>query len=440
MTQPNETFRLPNVKSGIAGITVAGLASCGLFLAAFGAWAGIAPISGAVVASGVVAAAGQNQNVQHLEGGIVAEILVAEGQRVEKGEPLLTLDATPATARRNRLQTQLIGLDAKAARLAAERDGADRLDFAADLVRRAGEEGLGDLLDEQRKEFEARLERHRQERFILDQRLSALAEQMAGLGAQKTAIRSQIEIVRDEAGRKERLLSRGLTNRSEYSALVRSEADLVGQLGQIKASLLASRMQSAEAREQIAKLDTKRVETALTELNTTRVERADRAEQLDEAFDVLSRTVIRAPSDGIVVRMAVNAVGGVVEPAKPVVELLPTAEELIVDAKVPPRDIDALFLGQEARLHFSALNARRTPTVDAHLTYLSADRLSDPQSDQPYYTARLALDGDLPEGFDAADIYPGMPVEVFISTEERSFVDYLVKPIEDSLARAFREE
>ncbi|MDY8109256.1 HlyD family type I secretion periplasmic adaptor subunit [Fulvimarina sp. 2208YS6-2-32] len=440
MTRPNETYRLQNVRSGLAGITVAGLAFCGVFVAAFGAWAGIAPISGAVLATGVIAAAGQNQNIQHLEGGIVAEIMVAEGERVAKGEPLLRLDATPATARRNRLQTQLVGLDAKAARLGVERDNGERLDFAPELVETAKAEGLGAILAEQRKEFDARLARHRQERFILKQRLAALHEQMQGLGAQKQAIQSQLSVIRDEAARKQQLLAQGLTNRTEYSALIRSEADLVGQLGQLESSLLASRMQAAEAREQIEKLDTKRIETALAELNAVRVERADRSEQLDEALDVLSRTVIRAPADGIVVRMAINAVGGVVEPAKPILELLPTVDELIVDAKILPQDIDALFVGQGARLRFSALNARRTPTVDAHVAYISADRLTDAQSEQPYYTARLGLDDALPANFDVDDIYPGMPVEVFISTEERTFVEYLVKPIEDSFERAFREE
>ena len=440
MRHDDTTTYLTNVKTGISGLAVAGLAVCGVFMLAFGAWAGIAPISGAVMASGVVAAAGQNQNVQHLEGGIVSEILVAEGERVTRGEPLLKLDPTPAQARRNRLETQLVGLDAKAARLMAERDAAANILFAGVLVDRAKQEGLSDLLDEQQKEFLARYSRHRQEVFILTQRLDALGEQLQGLAAQKTAIETQLSVVREEGRRKELLLSKGLTNRSEYTALIRSEADLIGQLGQITASILTSKIQTAEAREQVAKLETKRVETALTELNAVRVDQGDRKEQLQEALDVLSRTVVRSPADGIVVRMAVNAVGGVVEPAAPILELLPTANELIVDARVLPQDIDALYIGQAARLRFSALNARTTPTVDAKLSYISADRLTDRDNEQPYYTARLTLAETLPPSVKVQDIDPGMPVEVFISTQDRTFIEYLVKPIEDSFNRAFREE
>ena len=440
MRHDDTTTYLTNVKTGISGLAVAGLAVCGVFMLAFGAWAGIAPISGAVMASGVVAAAGQNQNVQHLEGGIVSEILVAEGERVTRGEPLLKLDPTPAQARRNRLETQLVGLDAKAARLMAERDAAANILFAGVLVDRAKQEGLSDLLDEQQKEFLARYSRHRQEVFILTQRLDALGEQLQGLAAQKTAIETQLSVVREEGRRKELLLSKGLTNRSEYTALIRSEADLIGQLGQITASILTSKIQTAEAREQVAKLETKRVETALTELNAVRVDQGDRKEQLQEALDVLSRTVVRSSADGIVVRMAVNAVGGVVEPAAPILELLPTANELIVDARVLPQDIDALYIGQAARLRFSALNARTTPTVDAKLSYISADRLTDRDNEQPYYTARLTLAETLPPSVKVQDIDPGMPVEVFISTQDRTFIEYLVKPIEDSFNRAFREE
>lgn len=428
-----------DVPTGTRLYTVSGLVLGVLFLGSFGAWASLAPIAGAAVAPGVVAAAGQNLSIQHLEGGIVMAIAVAEGERVTAGQPLIELDPTLATAQRDRLKNQLIGLEARAARLSAERDGADELIFDAALVQKARTSAVTDLLDEQHREFSARLSRHRQEQEIMVQRVKALREQAEGMTAQKIALEKQIAVVREEESRKGELLGKGLTNRSEYTALVRAGADLVGQLGQVVSSILASNTQIAQAEQEAARLETQRVETAVTQLNDVRASISDMTEQLRASESVLSRAVIRSPADGVIVAKSINTIGSVVKPGETLIEILPSAAALIVEVRLSPNNIDSIRPGLGARLRFSSLNARTTPTADATVSYVSADRLIDEQNRESYYTARLKLDEPLPPGLSAESITPGMPVEAYINTGERSFFDYLTQPITDSFARAFRE-
>ncbi|MCE7029625.1 HlyD family type I secretion periplasmic adaptor subunit [Jiella avicenniae] len=427
------------VPSGTRLHTFTGLFLGVAFLGSFAAWASLAPIAGAAVAPGVVAAAGQNLSIQHLEGGIVQAIAVAEGERVSEGQPLVELDPTVATAERDRLKNQLIGLEARAARLSAERDGAGELVFDAELVQRARTSAVVDLLDEQHREFAARLARHRQEQEIMVQQIKALQEQAEGMTAQKTALERQIQVVREEEARKGDLLGKGLTNRSEYTALVRAEADLVGQLGQVVSTILASNTQITQAEQEAARLEAQRVETAVSQLNDVRASLSDMTEQLRASESVLSRSVIRSPADGVIVAKSINTIGSVVKPGETLIEILPSAADLIVEVRLSPNNIDSIRPGQGARLRFTSLNARTTPTAEATVSYVSADRLVDRQNRESYYTARLKLDEPLPPGLSAESITPGMPVEAYIFTGERSFFDYLTQPITDSFARAFRE-
>lgn len=428
------------VTVGTRALTIFGLATSGVFVLGFGAWAAYAPLDGAAVGHGVVAASGQNQRIQHLEGGIIQRIRVREGQSVKAGDVLFELDPTTPEAQRNRLEKQVVSLAARTVRLLAERDGLNALAFPADVVRMARSAEVEGSLEEQAKEFTTRLARHHQEEVIMRQRVNALNDQIGGLAAQQEAVERQLAVVQDESQRKRSLLDRGLTDRSEYTALLRSEADLVGQLGEAKSSILSSKTQIVEAEEQFSRLTTQRVETAAAELNDVRAQKSDAEEQLRAARAVLSRVLVRSPSDGVVVRTVYNTPGSVVRPGDVLLELLPTGEDLVIDARVSPADIDVISLGQKATLRFSALNARITPVVEASVSYVSADRLIDETTHQPYYTARLKITGDLPAGMTKAQIYPGMAVEAYIKTGERTFFEYLGKPLIDSFNRAFREE
>ena len=428
------------VPTSTRSIATFGYAAIALFMGGFGVWAATAPIDSAAIASGHVAAAGQNLAIQHLEGGIVSEIRVSEGDQVEAGEVLLVMDDTQSRASRNRLLKQSIGLRIQLARLEAERDESDELVFPEDLVASAQAESMTDLMREQQREFETRLEGHEQERVILQQRLAALDEQINGLRSQVKSGQDQRAVILEEIDRKKQLLDRGLTGRDEYTQLLRSDAELFGQIAQSEAAIASAQTQVIEASEQLARLETQRIETAVTELSETRTRLSDVEEQLAAADDVLSRVVVRSPTDGVVVALNGIKSGSVVSGGQEMAEILPTDGDLIIEARLSPLDIDAVSIGQKANLRFSALNARITPEVDATITFVSADRRIDEVTQEPYYTARLEISENLPPEIDMEQIYPGMPVETFITTGERTFLEYLAKPITDSMSRSFREE
>ncbi|MDG4856486.1 MULTISPECIES: HlyD family type I secretion periplasmic adaptor subunit [unclassified Mesorhizobium] len=427
-----------NVDTRTDRITLAGYASVSAFLLGFVFWGAMAPIAGATIAPGVIAAAGQNVMIQHLEGGVVSSVKAREGDRVLRGQALIVLDPTVAQSQLNRVLKQWVAQKAEIARLEAERDGLEKIVLPRDLGAYSDASEFSDVFAEQTKEFRARLARYGADQEILRERVAALQEAVAGLKAQKDAAANQLAIVNAETERKKHLLDKGLTNRSEYTDLLRSTAELVGQEGSLEAQIASAATQIVEARQQIERLTTTRVEDAVTELNKARVEVADLEEQINAARSVLVRTTIRAPADGIIVRSLYNSEGSVIRAGEPAMELLPT-KELIVEAKIKPEDIDSIRVGQGANMMFTALNARTTPKVPGKVFYISADRLTTPSTGQPYYTVRLKMADKLPPQVKPEQIYPGMPVETFISTGERTFLSYLTKPLVDSFQRAFRE-
>jgi len=429
--------RLP---TSVKGPISSGLIIAALFVGGFGIWGATVPISGAAVASGIVAASGLNQTVDHLEGGLIAEILVAEGQRIKANEPILRLDATRVKSERDRVSNQLLGIEAKIIRARAERDGMETLEFPQLLLDKARELGKSDDLRQQQKEFENRLSRHKSELSVLEQRKQATKDEIAGLEVQKDSETTKLAVIRDELEQKRKLLERGLTPRSQFNALQRAEADSEGRIGALQATIAQRKTSLLEIDKQALRQVASRLEDASGEVNAAQLQVNDLTEQLLSREDVLSRLVIRAPVDGVVVKLNKNTVGSVVRPGETVVEILPTSSDLIIEARVPPQDIDVVRPGQGANVRFVALNTRTTPEVPASVTYVSADRLVDPDTRAPYYLARLQLDGELPEPLTRDQIYPGMPVDAFIGTGERTFFEYLARPILDSFNKAFREQ
>lgn len=426
-----------NQSSASAGLT--GYFFIGLLVAGFGYWAFTAPLGGAVISPGVVAAAGQNVNIQHLEGGIVREINVREGSLVKTGDVLIALDGTGPAVDLKRIEKQVVSLQAKLLRLRAERDGAEKIPNPENPDQ-SKEFGFREAFGEQDQEFKIRLERYRSELNIMQQRESALEANMDGLAARKTSLVEQLRVVEEETERKKKLLEEGLTNRSEYTALLRTQADLGGKLGELESSIASTRIQKVEAREQIDRVRSRRVEEATAALTETRIKLDDLTEQANAARDVVKRTIIRSPTDGTVVRMQVNSAGSVISPGQPLLEILPSSSELIIEVRVNPKDIDVIRLGQRAMLRLSALNARTTPQFPGVVTYVSADRIIDTKNQTSYFVARLKLDDEPTTTSLKTMVYPGMPVEAFIALNQRTFFEYLFKPIEDSLERAFREE
>lgn len=427
------------LRTDIRRVALTGYAAIALLAGGFGYWAASAPLSGAVITQGTISATGGNILIQQPEGGIIQQLLVHEGDRVQQGQDLVILDKTAAQAELNRLTRQSIALKANMARLEAERDGLDRLAPITDPAPAPFQQDFQNLIHEQQKEFDARLARFRSEQSILTQRVAMHRQSVVGLNAQKLAIEQQSDVVKNELGIKTGLLDKGLTNRTEYSQLLRSEADLVGQAGAMEANLAAANTQIVEAQVQIERLTTQRVEEAQTKLDEVRTNLADIEEQMRAAEAVLGRTTIKAPAAGIVVSSTYNAKGSVIAPGEKIMEILPTASGLNVDARLRPKDIDQVRVGQPAKLRLSALNTRLTPEVSATVTQISADRLVDQVTHEPYFRAKLKIADALPPGVKAEQLYPGTPVEAFINTGDRTFFQYLARPMMDSFARAFAE-
>ena len=438
MSTPSLTFE-GRPRTDFRRTAFAGYAAIALMVGGFGYWAAKAPLAGAVITQGTIAATGGNILIQHREGGIIRQLLVHEGDRVREGQELILLDRTAPEADLNRLTRQWIALKASAARLEAERDGLDRLAPISEPAPAPFQQDFQNLVREQQKEFDARLARFRSEQSILAQRVAMHRESVKGLDAQKLAIEQQAEVVKKELGIKTDLLGKGLTNRTEYSQLLRSEADLVGQAGALEANLASANTQIVEAEAQTERATTQRVEDALTKLDDVRTNLADIEEQMRAAQAVLKRTTITAPAAGIVVSSTYNSQGSVVGPGEKIMEILPTSSGLVVDAKLRPKDIDQVHVGQPAKLRLSALNTRLTPEVQATVSEISADRLIDEATHEPYFRARLKINDALPAGVKTEQLYPGTPVDTFISTGNRTFFGYLVRPMMDSFARAFRE-
>ncbi len=430
----------PKLNISLAGPVIAGMVILAVFFGGFGVWGFTAPINGATIASGAVAASGLNLKVKHLEGGVIEQIVVHEGDQILRGEPLVVLDRTIAAANRNRVIKQLTAMKARLARNLAERAGLTEIHFDPSLNHAAVEENLIDLLEEQEAEFTNRLKRHQSELSIVDQRVKAIEQEIQGLSVQRTAVERQLEVVQDDLLRKATLLERGLTTRNEYNQLLRSEADLIGRIGSLTAGMGQKANERVEAREKQNHTDAQRIETASGELNQTRAQIADLQEQLYSSDNVLERIIVRAPGDGVVVKLHANTPGGVIGAGETIAEILPTSHDLLVEARISPQDIDVVRVGQDASLRFVALNQRTTPEVPATVSYVSADRLFDEATREPYYIARLRIATTLPDEIRSEQIYPGMPVDAFIKNDERTFVEYLLRPIKDSFNKAFREE
>jgi HlyD family type I secretion membrane fusion protein len=427
-------------KTSLRGPVIAALAIAGVGLGGFLVWASTAELAGAVMAPGNVAASGDNLTIQHLEGGIVKAILVKEGDVVIAGQPLIELDPTLVEANLNRARKSLVTLRADEVRLLAELSDRETIEFPPELMADTLDPALKDFIQSKITEFELRTQRYRNEVRILEQRLAGLHEEIAGTDAQRIATKKQMSLMRDELKDLDYLYQKGLARQDRMFAMQRSEADLEGRDGALQASIGKAKQSIAEIQQQIEKLGHDRRTEAGAKLSETRTRIADTLEQIIAYQSVLSRVIVRAPAEATVVRMNVNTIGAVVSPGQVVAELLPGNADLVVEARLQLTDIDSVQVGREANVRLAALNQRTTPVIPAHVDYVSADKLTDRQTQQPYYRIRLSLDLEKLNPHDRALLAPGMPAEAFITTSERTMMRYLFRPIEDSFAKALRED
>lgn len=407
----------------------------------FGGWAVMANISGAIIASGQVEVDQNRQVVQHPDGGVVSEILVDEGDMVDAGDLLIRLDPINLKSELAIVESQLFEVTARRGRLEAERDGTDTIGFDAELLTLARERPeILDLIDGQSRLFEARNSSLQREAEQLAKRRSQITTQVDGIDAQKTSLETQIGLIRKELADQQSLLERGLAQATRVLSLQREEARLDGRRGELIASGAQALERITEIDIEILKLGTARREEAITQLRDLQVRELELAEQRRALLGRLNRLDIRAPVSGIVYSKQVFTPRSVIRPADPVLYLIPQDRPLVVAAQVEPIHIDQIFVSQDVVVRFSAFDSRTTPELFGTVVQISADAFVDERSQLSYYRAEIRLpEGEidkLPEGL---VMIPGMPVETFIRTKDRTPLAYLVRPLTDYFAKAFRE-
>ncbi|MEP4198495.1 MAG: HlyD family type I secretion periplasmic adaptor subunit [Aliishimia sp.] len=407
----------------------------------FGTWATVTQIAGAIIASGRIEVERNRQVVQHPTGGVVAEIGVEEGDTVSAGDLLIQLDDTRLKSQLIITEGQLYEIVARRGRLEAERDGADDIKFIEEL-QDAGDKDpeLDELLDGQRNLFQARRDSMAQERDQLSKRTGQIENQIEGIDAQSTSLGKQLELIQQELTSQQTLFDRGLAQAGTLLALQRNSANLEGQIGELIANRAQAESRITETQIEVLKLDTGVREEAITQLRDLRYRELELREQRSALQEELDRLQIRAPVSGIVYSMQVQTPRSVLQAAQPVLYLVPQDRPLVIVARIEPIHIDQILVGQNVNLRFSALDQRTTPELVGQVAIVSADAFEDEATRMTFYRAEIVLaPGEIERLADDVALIPGMPVEAYIRTDDRSPLAYLTKPLLDYFNRAFRE-
>lgn len=418
-----------------------GLLALMFLVGGFGTWAAFSQIAGAIVVAGQIKVEQNRQVVQHPDGGVVEAIHVSEGDRVAAGDVLLTLDPTILQGRLAAARAQLFELRARRARLEAERDGSHLIGFPGDLLEAtAFDHEAAELVEGQRNLFEARRETADKTLVQLRRRLTQIQRQIEGFVAQEDSLERQVALVAEELADQQVLLDRGLAQASRVLSLQREAARLDGRIGEIVASRAEAAERISEIEDQELVYTVRRREEAITELRDLRPKEAQTAEEVASLTEQVARTQIEAPVGGVVYDLAVFGSKAVIRSAEPLLYVVPQDRPLVIEARVPPIHVDQVDLGQAVVLRFSSFDARTTPELTGAVTRVSADSFVDEASGQPFYRVELMLDpGQIDRLAPGLTLIPGMPVEAYLRTEDRTPIAYLVKPLADYFNRAFRE-
>ena len=415
-----------------------GLSIFFLVFGVFGFWAGFAPLDGAAQAPGVVTVESYKKVIQHLEGGIVGEILVRNGDVVAAGDSLLVLDDTQSLAQLEIANAQFVALKSREARLLAESSGSESISFATVLTQ-AGSDADSEMASE-RQIFLARKAARDGEVEVLEQREDQLASRVTGLEAVRTSKLELAASYSEELVDIRELLKEGFSDKQRLRELERSYSSFNGEAADLTASISSTQMQIGETRLQILQQDKDFLNEVVNELGEVRTRLKDTEERVVALRDIVRRTSITAPAGGIVNGMQIHTIGEVVQPGVNIAEVVPQSDELIIEANVSPIDIDRVTVGQEATISFSAFRSGLVPTIYGKVIGISADRLIDQATGASYYLARVEV---TPEGMmDMGDLVlvSGMPAEVFINTGTRTFLQYIFKPFTTALSRSFIED
>ena len=417
-----------------------GLGLIGLVFVGVGGWAAVAPLSSAAIAPGKISVEGDVKTIQHLEGGIVRDIKVRDGDLVAPGQLLLRLDDTQARADRDALDGQIAALDAIATRLEAERDELDALAFDDVLLAIADVDAeVDEQIATQRRLFETKRDRAQNQEDIELRRIDQKQEEIKGLTSQLAAQRRQAKLIGDELRILRPAAQRGVVPRRDLLERERRAAEIAGEEGRIVAEIARAKQSIAESEVKIIEQKNEALSGATDELQRIQAQLTTLRDERRAAEDILRRVDIIAPRSGVVVGLAVTTPGGVIDPGEDLMQIVPQDENLVVSARISPTDIDAVRSGLVAEVRLLAFNMRRTPTLEAEVKRVSADLFEDDQSGESYYEATIELNAESLAA-SGAQLYTGMPVEAMIVTGERTALDYIAEPIFASANRAFREE
>jgi HlyD family secretion protein len=412
-----------------------------LFLAVgLGGWAATAEIAGALIAQGSLVVDSNVKKVQHPSGGVVGEVRAHDGDHVKAGDILVRLDETVTRANLAIITKGLTELYTRKARLGAERDGAASVPVPKQLADKTNDPDVQEALASERKLFELRRKARLGQKDQLQQRIRQLEEQIGGLTAQQAAKAKELDIIAQELQGVRDLWSKNLVQINRLTSLEREEARLQGERGQLIATAAEAKGKIVETELQILQVDQEANSDVAKELRDTDSKIGEYVERKVTAEDQLRRTDLRAPQDGVVFQSTANTVGGVITAGDPVMLVVPEADTLMVEAKVEPKDIDQVQFGQQVLLRFSAFNMRTTPEISGTVVRVGADTSTDQRTGQSYYLVRIAMTPEEVARLGEVKLTPGMPVEAFIETGNRTVISYLVKPLQDQLKRTFREK
>lgn len=426
----------------------------------FGLWSAIAPLDSAAIAIGTVEPNDSVKPVQHLEGGIVEEVLVEEGDTVLEGDPLVRLSETEARARLDLLRGQYFAALAAEARLVAESTGKEQVSYPQELLDAmeaqsnrsldtdSGQDGkaqqrvdaIFDIIESQDRLFEARRKAQAGKVSILNQRIEQLKQEIEGLSAQEKSVRRQSELIREEAAGVEKLYRQGNAQKTRLLALQRKEAELEGQRGEYLARI--SRAQQAITEAELEKSDLKNtlLNEVASELRDTKVLISDLSEKLRASIDVVDRIIITAPQTGKVKDLKALAKGNVIAPGEQIMLIVPDNDLMVIRAKVMPQDIDVVHEGLSAQVRLTAFRMRHIPMMQGQVVHVSADRFEDERTGNYYYEAKITVDQEQLADYSEINMYPGMPADVLVVTGSRTLLSYMLDPLTDSFHRAFREQ
>lgn len=420
------------------GPMVLGLVALVALFAGFGGWAMLAQLQGAIILHGQIVVQDNRYIIQHPDEGIVAQVFVRDGDKVRAGDPLLRLEGEELWSEQRIVANRLVDLSARAARLAAERDGAEAVAFPGDLLAHENPEIAAKLAAETRL-FDLRLALYRNEQALLSQRIDQLQLQLDGITAQGAALTAELQLVDAEHADQKTLFDQGLTPQGPVMALGRDAARLRGQIAELAVLAAQTRGQITETDLRISRLHSQRLETAVAELREVEPRLLELAETHRTLSARIERLMVRAPVAGTVLGLQMIKPKGVLQAAAPILSLVPQDQPLVITARLAPEDVDAVYLGQSAEFAVSALAGSDAPRLRGRVSMIAADTLADPQTGAVFYTVELTLDPDTPTLLNDRPLLPGMRVEAFLATTSRSPMTYLLEPFAQFFTHALRE-